>query len=251
MAIHQSFCHTAVPDIVWSDGGPQFTSKLFADFATRWGFQHRVSSPRYPQSNGKVEATVKSMKKLLHTSWTGRSLDHEKLCRALLQYRNTPSRKDGLSPAQKLFGHPVQDILPAHHHSFLPEWQCPITTAEEQQHQNTLLHITTLMPTHCLISILDHMLPFRTRKPTLTKAWDIYGIVIEISPQRRYYIKTKGGRVLVRNHRFLRRRVPSSIPISNAQQTPEQPPTPQPTPLRRSCRDKKPTRRLIEDPAWN
>ena len=86
--------------------------------------------PRYPQSNGKAESTVKSMKKLLHATWTGRSLDHDKLCRVLLQYRNTPSRKDGLSPAQKLFRHPMQDILPAHHRSFLPEWQRPIAIAE-------------------------------------------------------------------------------------------------------------------------
>ena len=31
--IRQSFCCTAIPDILWSDGGPQFTSKTFADFA--------------------------------------------------------------------------------------------------------------------------------------------------------------------------------------------------------------------------
>ena len=46
-----------------------------------------------------------------------------KLCSALLQYRNTPTRKDGLSSVQKLFGHPVQDTLPAHHRSFATEWQ--------------------------------------------------------------------------------------------------------------------------------
>ena len=35
--------------------------------AKEWGFQHITSSPRYPQSNGKlmIEATVKSMKKLI------------------------------------------------------------------------------------------------------------------------------------------------------------------------------------------
>ncbi len=63
-------------------------------------------------------STVKSMKKLLRTSWKGRSMDEDALVRALLQYRNTPSRKDGLSPAQKLYGRPVQDTLPAHHRSF-------------------------------------------------------------------------------------------------------------------------------------
>ena len=54
VAIRQSFCRTAIPDVVWSDGGPQFTSKQFNDFASRWGFRHIVSSPCYPQSNGKV-----------------------------------------------------------------------------------------------------------------------------------------------------------------------------------------------------
>ena len=108
-AIRQLFCRTAIPDMVWSDGGPQFISKLFKDSTKCWGFLHKVSSPRNPSSNSKAEATMKSMKKLIHASWTGRSLDHDKLCRIILQYRNTPCRKDGLSPAQKLFGYPVQD----------------------------------------------------------------------------------------------------------------------------------------------
>jgi len=83
-----------------------------------------------------AESAVKSMKKLIQACWTGRSLDHEKFCRALLQYRNTPSRKDRLSPAQNLFGNPVRDILPAHHCAFLPGWQCPVATAEQQRHDN-------------------------------------------------------------------------------------------------------------------
>ena len=110
-----SFYRTEVPDIFWSDQGPQFTSKAFKDFAMSWGFQHMTSSPEYPQSNGKAEATVK---KLIRAAWTGRSLDMNYLARALLQYRNTPSRKDGLSPTQKLFGRP---ILPAHRRAFAPE----------------------------------------------------------------------------------------------------------------------------------
>ena len=28
-ALRQSFWHTAIPDVLWSDGGPQFTSKIF------------------------------------------------------------------------------------------------------------------------------------------------------------------------------------------------------------------------------
>jgi len=56
----------------------------------------------------------------------GHSFDEDKLWRALLQYRNTPSRKDTLSPAQKLYGRPVQDSIPAHRRSFAADWQKPM-----------------------------------------------------------------------------------------------------------------------------
>ena len=111
----KAFCRTGAPDIVWSDQGPQFTSKPFQDFSKEWGFQHIMSSPMYPQSNGKAEATVKSMKILIKASWTCDALDERKLTRALLQYRNTPSQRDRLSPAQKLFGQPIQKYILCHH----------------------------------------------------------------------------------------------------------------------------------------
>lgn len=130
--IKQSFCRTGVPDIFRSDQGPQLTAKMFQDFARTWGFQHIMSSPTYPQSNGKVEATVKSMKKLIWASWTGRYLDEDMFTRALLQYRNTPSRKDDLSPAMKLFGKPIQDSLPAHRRAFSEQWQHSTEEAEKQ-----------------------------------------------------------------------------------------------------------------------
>ena len=45
------------------------------------------------------------------------------LCQALIQYCNTPSARDGLSPAQKLYGYPIQDTLTIHQWAFSPEWQ--------------------------------------------------------------------------------------------------------------------------------
>ena len=63
--LKQSFCRTGVPDTFWSNQGPQFTAKLFQYFVKTWGFQHITSLPTYPQSNGKIEATTKSMKKLI------------------------------------------------------------------------------------------------------------------------------------------------------------------------------------------
>ena len=110
------FFHTAVPDTLWTDGGSQFTSKKFTDFLQTWGVAHNTSSPHYPQSNGRAKAAIKSMKKIIPAAWTGHSINWDQLSCALLQYRNTPWRKDNLSQAQKLFGHTI--YVPAHHKSF-------------------------------------------------------------------------------------------------------------------------------------
>jgi len=56
-ALRQAFCCTVMPDILWSDGGPQFTAYAFRTFAAHWGFTHNTSSPQYQQSNGKMEVS--------------------------------------------------------------------------------------------------------------------------------------------------------------------------------------------------
>ena len=65
----------------------------------------------------------------------------------LLQYRNTPSCQDGRSPAQKLYGHPTQDTLPAHRRSFSQEWQQKMEEVERQTNA-TQESITTYYNTH-------------------------------------------------------------------------------------------------------
>ena len=261
--LQSAFCRTAIPDILWSDGGPQFTSLMFSTFANQWGFTHQTSSPRYPQSNGKVEATVKSMKKLLAASWDHRHLNNDKLCRTLLQYRNTPSRRDGLSPAQKLFGHPVQDTLPAHRRSFSPEWQCSAQEAD-QQAAHRLRQSETYYNTHTQPLTDLEIGSTVALQNTRTKHWDIYGRIVAIGPNRRYHVRTRSGRVLVRNRRFLRHRTPAScVPFTTRQINPSgspQPPpasqlpaqeAPQPPQLpRRSQRHHRAPVRLIEDPSW-
>ena len=69
-----------VLDVIWSDQGPQFMSKTFRDFLAEWGFRHVTSTPTYSQSNGKAEATVKSIVRAtygrVHTWMSGNWLVH-------------------------------------------------------------------------------------------------------------------------------------------------------------------------------
>ena len=129
-----------------SSTGPQFTSKKFKQFVQQWGFLHKTSSPYHPHSNRKIESRVKSMKRIIHTSWNGYSLDEDNFYRALLQYRNTSSWRDGLYPAQKLYGHPTQDILPAHRRSFAQKWQLKKSTSKLKSHSS--LQLTSYYNAH-------------------------------------------------------------------------------------------------------
>ena len=53
------------PDVLIPNNGLHFDSAEFATFAKTWKFQHKTASPRYSQSNGKVENAVKTIKRLI------------------------------------------------------------------------------------------------------------------------------------------------------------------------------------------
>lgn len=64
-ALKPMFARYEAPGVLMSDKGPQFDSKVFAMFAKSWGFEHKTTSPCYPQSNGRAENAVKTVKLLL------------------------------------------------------------------------------------------------------------------------------------------------------------------------------------------
>ena len=93
------FARYGIPSCCVSDGGPQFASAEFKQFAKDWGIEHKMSSPYYPRSNGLAENAVKVVKRLL-----GKAADRgEDKYLALLAYRSSPL-ETGKSPAELLFG---------------------------------------------------------------------------------------------------------------------------------------------------
>jgi len=141
------------------------------------------------ESNGKAEATVKSMKIIL-AAWTGHSVNWDQISRAFVQYRNTPCWKDGLSPTRKLLGNPVQDTLPVHRRSFAPEWQRSSLEADSAAtHTSETSQATYDQHAHHLsdLQVGNHI---AVQNPT-SKMWVIYGTITAIGPHRRYFIKTQ------------------------------------------------------------
>ena len=81
------------PDVTYTDGGPEFRGRPYAEFAADYKFKHVTSSPYYSQSNGKAESAVKVFKNMLK-----KNTDVQK---ALMYYRNAPTSNMTSSPAQR------------------------------------------------------------------------------------------------------------------------------------------------------
>jgi hypothetical protein len=75
------FSRYGVPHTLITDNGTQFTSELFAQFASKYKFHHITSSPYWSQSSGRAEAAVKSAKHILLTA--------DDVDLAILSVRNT------------------------------------------------------------------------------------------------------------------------------------------------------------------
>ena len=102
------FARYGIPDVLVTDNGPQFASAEFAVFAKTWMFKHSTSSPYHPQSNGKAENAVKTVKRL----FTKCKESGQSEFLALLDWRNTPTEGIGTSPAQRLMGRRCKTLLP-------------------------------------------------------------------------------------------------------------------------------------------
>ena len=94
-----------------SDGGPQYISQEFKQFVKEWKIAHHVTSSNYPSSNGKAEAGVKIVKRMMK-KWLQERRDQYE---ALLELRNTPRKDTGLSPYEIMFSRPGRAKIPSIH----------------------------------------------------------------------------------------------------------------------------------------
>ena len=207
--LREFFTRWGVPEQVSMDGASNYTSEKITDWLKSWGVKYtRVSSAYYPQSNGRAEVGVKSLKRLLEGNTGPRgSISNDKIAKALMQYRNTPHRDCRKSPAELALGRCIRDTLPLPQHRYKidPNWARNLNDRElSMSKQNQIIKQSydegakSLKP----LIIGDTVLCQNVR----TKKWDKSGIIVEVKGFRQYLIKMDGsGRVSLRNRRHLQK----------------------------------------------
>ena len=194
---------------LYTDNGLPFSSQQVTDFLSRWRVQHITSSALYPQGNGRAELAVKTAKRIIcNNTGIGGSLDCDRAARALLQYRNTPIKYLGLSPAQLLFQRDLRDSLPTIPTRLRLHRQWAISADEREkafqkrnehtiQRYNQNTRGLVPLPEGCEVCIQDVGVG-------KSKRWNRYGTVLG-RVDRKYTIRIHGSnRVVTRNRRFIK-----------------------------------------------
>ena len=188
------FARHGIPVTVISDNGPPFNSGDFESFSKEWDFHHKTSSPRHPQSNGRVENAVKSCKSLLMKA----RADKRDPLLALLEWRNTPTEGMHASPSQLLFGRRTRTRLPLAKTLLEPRVITKVPEMIEKRKQKQKHYFdqhTQELPK------LDDGDAIRMRLPG-EKKWSL-GLVIGDIGNRSYLVEVNGKQYR-RNRRWLR-----------------------------------------------
>ena len=193
------FARHGIPDVVISDGGPQYTSSEFAKFRRQWSFKHHVTSPGNSQANGAAEAAVKTAKHMMRRC----QLNHEDPYLGLLNIRNTPTEGWHSSPAQRLFGRRTKTILP--------------TTSSCLRPENRAIQSERIKASNKRIADTDRQNVHRKDLPLLKSGDPVHvqpitphqrewksGVVTRPLSSRTYEVSMNDGSTLRRNRKFLR-----------------------------------------------
>lgn len=221
-----------VPDEIATDGGPPFKSLAYEAFLKSWDIRPRLSSAYFPQSNGRAEAAVKSIKRILlgNINQTTGELDTDAAARAIMTHRNTPAQDTGISPSVMLFGKPLRDHLPRFNRKLRPEWDSIGESREEALARR--ISVSSLRPKTELQSLtIGDAVQVQNQKGNHPNKWNCTGIVAEVLPNRQYHVVMDGSRrVSLRNRRFLKKISPVSRRSVDNDVAPPHTPEPQETP---------------------
>lgn len=190
--LKEKFSDWGIPEQVHSDGGPQYTSREFKQFSADWGFEHIISSPYFPRSNGLAERYVQTAKKMIKKCIA----DKQDIRLALLMSRITPG--NGLkSVGERICGRKLRNPLSFERFSS-PEMEQQsevLLKARENQKRNSDKGV--IAREHKPLSVGD-----RVRVKESSGNWQ-FGRVKEKCTERSYLVELDDGKTIRRNSKFI------------------------------------------------
>lgn len=107
----ETYIRFGFPIHLVSDNGTSFRSQEFQDFCKVTGVKHSFTSPHYPATNGAAERFVETFKThLTKIIESGKSPNYA-LSIFLFDYRTTPHKSSGVSPARLMMGRELRNRL--------------------------------------------------------------------------------------------------------------------------------------------
>lgn len=194
--LKDQFGRYGIPEQVISDNGPQYNCREFTEFAKEYGFTHVTSSPTHAQSNGFAESQVRVVKGILKKCANAGA----DVSLAVLEWRNTPIKGLGVSPAQILQGRRLRSSLPTTNNQLRPK---PIShkltpaleekAAKYKQQYDKSARLTEYPELHRGENVRMHT----------PEGW-LPAKVVDFGPEPRSYIVSREGREYRRNRVHLR-----------------------------------------------
>ena len=154
--IRKFFQIWGIAEEISADGGPNLSSREIKEWLESWGVKLRLSSAYFPKSNGRAEAAIKSLKRLLKGNTERGVISNDKIAKALLQHRNTPLCDIEKSPAELAIRISLRDSVPMPliHYNVDPKWaqslrkreinMCKKNKSIEKKHDEQSKNLTEL-----------------------------------------------------------------------------------------------------------
>ena len=195
--LRKLFSVHGIPNHLIRDNLP-FRSQEFKVFVASYEFEVITSSPGYPQSNGKVEDSIKTAKSIVKKAKQAGT----DIYLSLLDRGNTPSEGMFSSPAQRMFGRRTRTLLPTTSYLLKPKVQEDVkeTILKQKSNQAKYYNQNTKELPPLQRGEVVRVAPKpgnRERKWFKARAEDQADI-------RSYKVRTEDGRLYRRNPRHLR-----------------------------------------------
>ena len=161
-------------------------------------FKHVTSSPKYPQSNGKVENGVKMAKNLMKKAASTNS-DFQL---ALLDWRNTPTEGMKSSPAQWMFGRCTRTPLPTSRELLEPQLVRDVREKKLQRKEVRTRYYNQSVKELPSLTEGD-VVRMKPQASDGKQKWTKAQVEQQVDV-RSYAVRTEDGRLFRRNRRHLR-----------------------------------------------